>query len=151
MIVSETVAAEAYLPSFTEDDLALLSAEWDALAEDHPLKRVEDLVLDLSQDVFWAGLLSDIEYRLWAFMCMPEAEMRREGLFGTLTAKELRTRLVELRDLTLGAAEPWWFAYGLDKTPLGYSVARQVPLETWLARLPEGMPTPAVGSVGAGA
>lgn len=151
MIVSETVAAEAFLPSMTEERALGLWEAWWALAEDHPLRRVEDLALDLSQDVFWAGRLIDIEHRLWEFMCMPESDLRRRD-FGTLDFKEVRARLVELRALTLGAAEPFWFAYNLDyRTPLGGSVARQVPLETWAARQPERLRTPEEGSLGAGA
>ena len=65
MIVTETVAAEAYTPAMTEERVLGLWDQWFALPEDSPLKRVEDLVLDLSQDVFWVGRLIDIEYRLW--------------------------------------------------------------------------------------
>lgn len=151
MIVSESVAAEAYTPAMTEERVLGLWEEWHALPGDHPLKRVEDLVLDLSQDVFWAGRLMEIEYRLWEFVCMPELELRRQDA-GTITPKELGARLSELCALTLGAPEPFWFAYDLDRrTRLGGSVARTVPLGTWLARLPEGMRTPVAGSLGAGA
>lgn len=80
---------------------------------------------------------------------MPELELRRQDA-GTITPKELGARLSELCALTLGAPEPFWFDYRLDRTPLGGSVARQVPLGTWLARLPVGMPIPVAGSLGAG-
>lgn len=149
MIVTESVAAEAYTPAMTEERVLGLWEEWHALPGDHPLKRVEDLVLDLSQDVFWAGRLMEIEYRLWEFVCMSELELRRQDA-GTITSKELGARLSELCALALGAPEPFWFDYRLGRTPLGGSVARTVPLETWLARLPEGMPIPVAGSLGAG-
>lgn len=149
MIVTETVAAEAYAPAMTEERVLGLWDQWFALPEDSPLKRVEDLVLDLSQDVFWAGRLIDIEYRLWEFLCLPELDLRRRDA-GTLTPKEMRALLSELRALTIGAEEPWWFAFDLDRTPLGSSVARQVPLAVWMDRHPEGL-RPAAGSLGAGA
>ena len=62
----------------------------------------------------------------------------------------MRALLSELRALTIGAEEPWWFAFDLDRTPLGSSVARQVPLAMWMDRHPEGL-RPAAGSLGAGA
>ena len=53
---------------------------------------------------------------------------------GTITTAELRKRLARLKALTVD--EGWWFRFDLDKTPLGYSVARQVPLADWEDRQP---------------
>lgn len=135
MIVSHDVAALAYTPLLSEERVEREQKAWQALAEDHPLKRVEDLVLGLSQDVHWAGLLVDIEHVLWRLVSLPAAELRREDS-GAITMKQMQAHVAELRSLTVEATEPWWFAYDLDRTPFGYSVARQMPLDVWVSRLP---------------
>lgn len=135
MIVTQDVAASAYTPVMTEEQVERAWEAWNALPESDVLKRVEDLVHGLSQDVFWAGLLNNIDTVLWRLVNLSPQDLKNEDS-GAITVKQMQAQVVELRSLTVEAVEPWWFAYDLDGTPFGYSVARQVPLETWVARLP---------------
>lgn len=132
MIVSAGVATTAKAKALTEEKVERKRAEWDALSEDHSLKRLMGAFEDISQDVFWAGWLQDIHVAVWGLL----GEAKHDAPAGC-TMAELEARIALIRSVTVEDPEaPWWPVFDLADTVLGYAVGWKMPLEQWEACQP---------------
>jgi hypothetical protein len=160
MIVTQGIATTARARALTLEKANRKWVEWAALPVDHPLKRVEDLIAGISQDVFWAGRLYDLEDEVWRLLFFTKQDFLREGT-GNITKRDLLGRLAELKSLTVDDPEGgWWFTFDLSETPftapdsvrydlldaggnrVAWGVASQVPLAEWEAMQPERLRRP---------
>lgn len=160
MIVSQGIATTARARALTLEKVNRKWVEWAGLPVDHPLKRVEDLLAGISQDVFWSGRLYGLEDEVWRLLFFAKADFEREGT-GNISKRDLLGRLAELKALTVDdPAGGWWFTFDLDGTPftapdsvrgdlLGlngdhivWGVAGQMPIAEWEAMQPERLRRP---------
>src|SRR5687768_13508691 len=100
MIVTQGIATTARAHALTLEKANRKWVEWAALPVDHPLKRVEDLIAGISQDVFWAGRLYGLEDEVWRLLFFTKQDFIREGT-GNITKRDLLGRLAELKSLTV--------------------------------------------------